>query len=68
MTGTIKALRQTFGFIAAEDGRDFFFNLNDLTDAFDVKVGDAVSFEAEVPQPEKGPRARGISFVAGGER
>ena len=70
MRGHIKALFQTHGFITADDGRDYFFRFDDsaLVDAFDVKVGDAVSFEADVPPPARGPRARAVTFVAEGER
>jgi len=66
MRGRIKALRQTYGFVTADDGTDFFFGLGDLTDPFDVKEGDAVSFTAEDPPPAKGPRARAVTFVAAG--
>lgn len=67
MRGRVKALFQTYGFITADDGRDFFYHFDDVTDAFDVKVGDAVTFEVVEPQPTRGPRARGVTFVAGAQ-
>lgn len=65
MTGVIKITSPTFGFITTSNGMDFFFHVDDLLDGFDVKVGDEVTFEAVTPQPLKGARARGVSFVAG---
>ncbi len=66
MRGKVKALRQTYGFIAADDGSDLFFHFDDLTDEFEVRVGDEVSFTADDPPPAKGPRARAVTFVAAG--
>jgi cold shock CspA family protein len=63
--GKVTALRNSYGFIRDEEGASYFFHLADLVDAFDVKVGDEVTFEPEVPAPAKGPRARGVSFSDG---
>jgi cold shock CspA family protein len=61
MTGTVKSLLETFGFIKAEDGREFFFHDEDLVaDDVELKVGDRVSFEVVEPQPARGPRARDV--------
>jgi cold shock CspA family protein len=60
--GRIKARRNTFGFIKADDGRDFFFHDDDLTDDFDIREGDVVTFDAVDPQPALGPRACAIAL------
>ena len=62
-TGTIKKLvsDRGFGFIAAEDGREYFFHRTGLDSAvnFDsLAGGERVSFEIEPSQ--KGPRANRI--------
>ena len=64
-TGRVTAYRGAFGFIRDALGTDFYFHRDDLIDGFDVKVGDAVSFQPEIPAPAKGPRARRITFIAG---
>jgi CspA family cold shock protein len=58
--GTIKKLVQDrgFGFIASEDGKDYFFHRSGLDGAmnFDsLAGGERVTFEIETSQ--KGPRA-----------
>ena len=63
-TGTIKKVvaERGFGFIAAEDGKEYFFHRGGLMAPldFDRLVGGArVSFEVE-PRP-KGPRAIQVS-------
>jgi CspA family cold shock protein len=64
-TGTIKKLvsDRGFGFIAAEDGREYFFHRTGLDPAvnFDsLAGGERVSFEIEPSQ--KGPRANRIKL------
>jgi CspA family cold shock protein len=57
-TGTIKKLvsDRGFGFIAAEDGKEYFFHRSGTEGDFDSLVGnEKVTFEIE-PSP-KGPRA-----------
>lgn len=59
-TGTIKKLvsDRGFGFIAAEDGKEYFFHRSGLDSSmnFDsLAGGEAVEFEIETSQ--KGPRA-----------
>ncbi len=59
-TGTIKKLvaDRGFGFIAAEDGKEFFFHRS-ATEGFDsLQGGEKVTFEIE-PSP-KGPRAKAV--------
>lgn len=64
--GTIKKLVQDrgFGFIAAEDGRDYFFHRSglDTSTNFDsLAGGERVSFEIETSQ--KGPRANRVRLA-----
>jgi CspA family cold shock protein len=57
-TGTIKKLvsERGFGFIAADDGKEYFFHRSGTETSFDTLAGgEKVSFEIE-PSP-KGPRA-----------
>ncbi len=56
-TGTVKKVisERGFGFIAAEDGKEYFFH-RDNTDGFDsLRGGEKVTFEVE--SNPKGPRA-----------
>ena len=60
-TGTIKklVLERGFGFIAAEDGKEFFFHRSGTDGDFDrLMGGEKVSFEIEASP--KGPRARSV--------
>jgi CspA family cold shock protein len=60
-TGTIKKLvaERGFGFIAAEDGKEFFFHRSGTEGDFDsLQGGEKVSFEIEASP--KGPRAKGV--------
>ena len=63
--GTIKKLVQDrgFGFISAEDGKDYFFHRSGLDTAinFDsLTGGERVEFDIESSQ--KGPRAHRVRF------
>jgi cold shock protein len=65
-TGTIKKLvsDRGFGFIAAEDGKEYFFHRTGLDSSvnFDsLAGGERVSFEIEPSQ--KGPRANRIRLA-----
>ena len=58
--GTVKRVisDRGFGFIAAEDGKEYFFHRNELAESLDfdrLAGGEAVSFEVEASP--KGPRA-----------
>ncbi len=60
-TGTIKKLvaDRGFGFIAAEDGKEFFFHRSGTEGDFDsLQGGEKVSFEIEASP--KGPRATNV--------
>ena len=62
--GTIKKIvsDRGFGFIAAEDGKEYFFH-RDATEGFDMlRGGETVTFEIE-PSP-KGPRANRVRVAS----
>jgi CspA family cold shock protein len=65
-TGTIKKLvaERGFGFIAAEDGEEYFFHRGALQAPLEfdaLRGGERVSFEIEASP--KGPRATQVSAV-----
>jgi len=63
-TGTIKKLvaDRGFGFISAEDGKDFFFHRSGTEVDFDsLQGGEKVTFEVE--SSPKGPRAKSVRTV-----
>jgi cold shock protein len=50
-----------FGFIAAEDGKEYFFHRSGVEESLDfdrLRGGEAVTFEIE--QSQKGPRANRV--------
>lgn len=51
-----------FGFIAGEDGKEYFVHVTGLNAGVTVKEGDAVEFTVE--QGDKGPKAVKVSKVA----
>jgi cold shock protein len=62
-TGTIKKVvsDRGFGFIAAEDGKEYFFHRNSLNSSLDfdrLSGGEKVQFDLE--QSPKGPRAANV--------
>jgi CspA family cold shock protein len=62
-TGTIKKVvsDRGFGFITAEDGKDYFFHRDGLQASLDfdrLTGGERVSFDVE--QSPKGPRAKNV--------
>ena len=60
-TGTIKKIvsERGFGFIAAEDGKEYFFHKSGTEGDFDILVGgEKVAYEIEASP--KGPRARSV--------
>jgi cold shock protein len=63
-SGTIKKLvsDRGFGFIAAEDGKEYFFHRSSTEGNFDsLQGGEKVSFEIE--SSPKGPRAKSVRVV-----
>ena len=66
-TGTIKALRATFGFITDEASVDYFFHRTDVAGALpfeELKEGDKVTFERVDPAPPQGDRAADVQWQA----
>lgn len=61
MKGKVKFFNATkgFGFIAAEDGNEYFVHSTGLNAGVSLKEGDSVSFEIE--QGDKGPKATKVS-------
>ena len=62
-TGTVKKLvaERGFGFIAADDGKEYFFHRNGLTSSLDfdrLSGGEKVQFDIE--QGPKGARAKNV--------
>ena len=61
MNGKVKFFNETkgFGFIAAEDGKEYFVHSSSLNDGVSIGEGDSVTFEIE--QGDKGPEAVKVS-------
>jgi CspA family cold shock protein len=68
-SGTVKKVQSDrgFGFIAANDGQEYFFHRSSLDTSLDfdrLNGGEAVEFEIE--RSEKGPRAGRVRAAAAG--
>ncbi|CAN5459541.1 cold-shock protein [soil metagenome] len=65
-TGTIKKLvsERGFGFISAEDGKEYFFHRNELDSSadFDRLIG-GERVEFEIGSSQKGPQATRVKLV-----
>jgi cold shock protein len=62
--GTIKKLvsERGFGFISAEDGKEYFFHRDGVVDNFDALTGgESVTFDVEASP--KGPRAKNVKVA-----
>ncbi|MDO8459919.1 MAG: cold shock domain-containing protein [Nanoarchaeota archaeon] len=61
MKGKVKFFNQVkgFGFISAEDGKEYFVHNTGLNDGVSIREGDSVTFEIE--QGDKGPKASKVS-------
>lgn len=57
MKGTVKFFNEMkgFGFIAAEDGKEYFVHQTSLEEGVTLQENDSVSFEVE--QGDRGPKA-----------
>lgn len=64
MKGKVKFFKETegFGFITAEDGKDYFVHSSALESGVSIRVGDEVTFVIE--QGNKGPRAAKVAKVS----
>ena len=60
MKGTVKFFNEMkgFGFIAGEDGEEYFVHQSGLAEGTSLKEGDAVEFEVE--QGDRGPKAANV--------
>jgi len=68
MNGIIKTLKKTFGFIRSDRGLEYFFHARSMDATSNVKLeglreGDRVTFEEEVTQSPKGPRAERVRLA-----
>lgn len=61
--GTVKFYNRTkrFGFITAEDGKDYFFHLSGVKGEVVLNEGDKVKFD--IVEGEKGPKAENVEKV-----
>lgn len=61
MEGKVKFFNETkgFGFIAGDDGKEYFVHKTALQDGVMLRENDSVTFEVE--QGEKGPKAVKVS-------
>jgi CspA family cold shock protein len=63
VTGTVKFFNNTkrFGFIAGDDGKDYFVHATGLNPNVTITEGDKVSFE--VVAGDRGPKADKVSKI-----
>ena len=61
MKGTVKFFNvmKGFGFIAGEDGKEYFVHSTGLKNGVSIQEGDSVTFEIE--QGDKGPKASKVT-------
>ena len=62
MKGTVKFFNGSkgFGFIAAEDGKEYFVHQTGLNQGVRINENDSVTFDTE--QGERGPKAVNVSL------
>ena len=65
MNGTVKFFNEQkqFGFIAGEDGTEYFVHVSGLTEGTRIREGDSVTFDVE--QGDRGPKA--VNVATAGE-
>jgi cold shock protein len=63
VNGTVKFFNRvkSFGFIAGDDGKDYFVHASGLNPGVTINEGDKVTFE--VVEGEKGPKAEKVAKV-----
>ena len=61
MKGTVKFFNSSkgFGFIAAEDGKEYFVHKSGVNDGVELRDNDSVTFD--VGQGDRGPKAINVS-------
>ncbi len=61
--GTVKFFNKAknFGFITADDGKEYFVHGSGLKDGAEINEGDKVSFD--VVDGERGPKAENVSLI-----
>ncbi len=64
MEGTVKFFNETkgFGFIAADDGKEYFVHQTGLAEGTSIRDGDAVTFDVE--DGDRGPKAVNVKRSA----
>ncbi|MBD3361728.1 hypothetical protein GF358_02970 [Candidatus Woesearchaeota archaeon] len=67
MKGTVKFFNtgKGFGFIAGEDGKEYFVHLTAIADGSRLRENDAVTFDVE--QGDRGPKAVNVKLDKGTE-
>ena len=63
MNGTVKFFNDMkgFGFIAAEDGKEFFVHQSALEEGITLRENDAVTFDVE--EGDRGPKAVNVKRI-----
>jgi len=63
MEGVVKFFNtmKNFGFIAADDGKEYFVHANDLNEGVSINENDKVTFD--VVEGERGPKAANVSLA-----
>jgi CspA family cold shock protein len=67
MKGTVKFFNagKGFGFIAGEDGKEYFVHQTGLNEGVTLNENDAVTFDVE--EGDRGPKATNVSLAAAEE-
>lgn len=62
MKGNVKFFNESkgFGFIAAEDGKEYFVHITGLQEGVSLRENDAVTFEVE--DGDRGPKAVNVAL------
>ena len=64
MNGTVKFFNagKGFGFIASEDGKEYFVHITGLQEGVNLKDNDAVNFDVE--EGDRGPKAVNVALAS----
>ena len=67
MKGQVKFFNQGkgFGFIAGDDGKEYFVHQTGLKEGVSIGEGDSVDFE--VTEGDRGPKAENVTMAGGSE-